>query len=420
VIQNKSQLCDNKTKHAIQILEAGLEAAKPDRFLATCITHNKIIKPKNIHLCGFCRIYVVAVGKAADSMANYVCRKISIDGGLVIVPQTHKVERPNKKLKIIHSSHPIPGKKSTSAAKSLIKFLQNTNKDDLVIFLISGGTSSLVCLPYGITLKQKQALTEELLRCGATITEINTIRKHLSAVKGGKLLEHLNCKAVSFVLSDVAGDDLSSIASGLTYCDTTTYVDCLRIVKKYGLTNKIPKSVLRHFKKGIQGKIPETPKTPKIPNYIVASNNDCLAAMEKKAKRLGYKTKTLRALNGDIKTVAKKILQSLPKAGHCLLFGGEPTVQVTGSGKGGRNQELVLHLIKKLSSEFVTASVGTDGIDGNTKYAGAIFYRDVQKNEIEKYIQNNDSNSFFQKYGGLIKTGPTHTNLMDIGLVIRL
>ncbi|HWP78327.1 MAG TPA: DUF4147 domain-containing protein [Candidatus Nitrosotenuis sp.] len=419
MIQNKSQLYDNKTKNALQVLEAGLEAAKPEQFLTKYIKRNKITRPKNTCLSGFNRIYVIAVGKAADSMANYVCSKISIDGGLIVIPQTHKVEHSNEKFKIIRSSHPIPNKKSVIAAKSLIRFLQNTNRDDFVIFLISGGTSPLVCLPYGVTLKQKQALTQELLTCGATIKEINTLRKHLSAVKGGKILEHLNCKAVSFVLSDVVDDDLSSIASGLTYCDTTTYADCIRIIKKYGLANKIPKAVLRHFRMGVQGKIPETPKTPKIPNYVVASNKDCLAAMAKKAKTLGYKTKTLQPLSGNIRIVASKILRNLPKSG-CLLFGGEPTVKVAGSGRGGRNQELVLRLMKKLGSEFVVASVGTDGIDGNTKYAGAIFYRSIQKNEIERYLQNNDSNSFFKKYGGLIKTGPTHTNLMDIGLVMRL
>lgn len=419
MIQNKSQLYDNKTKDALQILEAGLESAKPERFLAKYIKRNKITRPK-INLSRFKRIYVVAVGKAADSMANYVYRKTSINGGLIVIPQTHKVVRSSKKLKIIRSSHPIPNKKSIIAAKSLIRFLQNTNQDDFVIFLISGGTSPLVCLPYGVTLKQKQVLTRELLGCGATIKEINALRKHLSAVKGGKILEHLNCKAVSFVLSDVVGDDLSSIASGLTYCDTTTYADCIRIIKKYELANKMPKAILRHLRMGVQGKIQETPKAPKIPNYVVASNKDCLVAMAKKAKSLGYKTKKLQPLNGDVRIIASKILRNLPKSGYCLLFGGEPTVKVAGRGRGGRNQELVLHLMKKIGSEFVVASVGTDGVDGNTKYAGAIFYRGVQKNEIERYLQNNDSNSFFKKHGGLIKTGPTHTNLMDIGLVMRL
>ncbi|MEM2785198.1 MAG: DUF4147 domain-containing protein [Candidatus Nitrosotenuis sp.] len=420
MIQNKSQLYDNKTKDALQLLEAGLEAAKPEQFLVNYIKHNKIIQPKNIRLSGFHKIYLIAVGKAADSMANYVYSKIPVDGGLIIIPQTHKIRRFNKKFKIIYSSHPIPNKKSVIAAKSLIRFLQNTNRDDFVIFLVSGGASSLLCFPYGVTLKQKQALTQELLACGATIKEINAVRKHLSAVKGGKILEYLNCKAISFVLSDVVCDDLSSIASGLTYCDTTTYTDCLRIIKKYGLASKIPKAVLWHFRMGAQGKIPETPKTPKIPNYVVASNNDCLAAMAKKAKALGYKTKILQALTGDIRFVASKILRNLPKQGYCLLFGGEPTVKVAGNGLGGRNQELVLHLIKKLGSEFVVASIGTDGIDGNTKYAGAIFYHNIQKNEIERYLRNNDSNSFFKKHGGLIKTGPTHTNLMDIGLILRL
>ncbi|MEW6043967.1 MAG: DUF4147 domain-containing protein [Thermoproteota archaeon] len=417
MIQNKSRLYNKKTKDALQILEAGLKAARPENFLTKYVAHKKLVKPK-ITPSEFHRIYIVAVGKAADLMADYVHKKINSDGGLVIIPQTHKSTLSNKKFKIIRSSHPLPNQKSVTAAKSLIRFLQNMHQDDLVIFLVSGGTSSLVCMPYGITLRQKQLLTQKLLRCGASIKEINALRKHLSGVKGGRILENLNCKAVSYVMSDVAGDDLSSIASGLTYCDTTTYEDCLKIIKKYDLTNKLPKAILTFLRSGAKGKISETPKVPKIPNYVVASNKDCLVAMAKKAKSLGYKTKTLQPLTGDVNNVANKILRNLPKSGSCLLFGGEPTVKVIGSGRGGRNQELVLHLMKKSKSQFVVASVGTDGIDGNTKYAGAIYYRTVQKNEIDPYLKNNDSNSFFKKYGGLIKTGPTHTNLMDIGLIL--
>jgi hydroxypyruvate reductase len=417
LIQNKAQLYNKKTKDALQILEAGLEAASPENFLVRYVANKKLVKP-NARLSKFYKIYIVAVGKAADSMANYVHKKINSDGGLIIIPQTHRPVFSNKKFKIIRSSHPIPNQKSIIAAKSLTKFLQNTRQDDLVVFLVSGGTSPLVCMPYGVTLKQKQALTQKLLTCGATIKEINALRKHLSRIKGGRVLENLNCMAVSYVMSDVVGDDLSSIASGLTYCDTTTYADCLKIIEKYGLADKIPKAALRHLRSGAMVKIPETPKVPKIPNYVIASNKDCLVAMAKKAKSLGYKTKMLQQLTGDIKNVTNRILRNPPKPRSCLLFGGEPTVKVAGRGRGGRNQELVLRLMKKSKPQFVMASVGTDGIDGNTKYAGAIYYGTVQKNEIDLYLKNNDSNSFFKKHGGLIKTGPTHTNLMDIGLIM--
>ncbi len=419
LIQNKSQLSNNKTKHALQILEAGLEAAKPAHFLSKYVTYNKLVGI-DVALTQFNKIYIISVGKSADLMTKNVHTKINLDGGIIVIPQTHSNVFSNKKFKIMRASHPIPNKQSVTAAKSIIRFLKNTKKDDLVIFLISGGASSLVCLPYGVTLGQKQVLTQNLLRCGATIYEINALRKHLSLIKGGKILEYLNCTAISYVMSDVAGDDLSTIASGFTYCDMTTYADCMRIITKYGLTNRIPKNILKHIQLGMQGRIPETPKKPKIPNYVVASNKDCIKAMVNQAKTLGYKTKTLFPISGDVKSVANKISKNLPKQKQCLIFGGEPTVKVTGKGKGGRNQELVLQIMKRINPKTIVASVGTDGIDGNTKYAGAISYFAATKAEIENYLKNNDSNSFFKKHGGLIKTGPTHTNLMDIGLALTL
>jgi len=173
---------------------------------------------------------------------------------------------------------------------------------------------------------------------------------------------------------------------------------------------------------GYLGKIPETPKKPTIKNVVVATNHNCLNAMKNKAEKLGYKTKIIYDVNGNVNFVSKKLaslFSSMSK--KCIIFGGETTVNVTGNGKGGRNQELVLLLLKKMKktySKFVIASIGTDGIDGNTKYAGAITnYVDVKNSIIEKYLKNNDSNSFFKKYGGLIKTGFTHTNLLDIGVI---
>jgi hydroxypyruvate reductase len=215
------------------------------------------------------------------------------------------------------------------------------------------------------------------------------------------------------------GDDLSSIASGLTYCDKTTFQDCLEILKKYRLSSKIPKAILNRLELGAKGKIPETPKKPKIQNIVIASNKDCINKMVKKAEALGYKTKVLHQLSGDVQLAARKILQNFQnKPRTCLIFGGEPTVRVSGSGKGGRNQELVLHVSEKAKPDLVITSVGTDGIDGNTRHAGAIFCSG-NKAEANRYLKNNDSNSFFKKYGGLIMTGPTHTNLLDIGLVLK-
>jgi hydroxypyruvate reductase len=154
---------------------------------------------------------------------------------------------------------------------------------------------------------------------------------------------------------------------------------------------------------------------------VIASNKDCINAMVKKARMLGYAAKTLQPLSGNVVSAAKKVLRGFPnKSKSCLIFGGETTLRVTGSGKGGRNQELVLHILKRTKSGSVITSIGTDGIDGNTKHAGAISYHAVKKTQIDRYLKNNDSNSFFKKYGGLILTGPTHTNLLDIGLILKL
>jgi hydroxypyruvate reductase len=420
LIQNHHDLLNRKTKDALECLTAGLEAAKPEVFLDKFIKRNKLLGPKTIRLSKYNKIYLVSVGKAADAMAKFTHSKIHSSGGIVVIPQTHKPVLANKEFKIIRATHPIPSNKSVVAAKYITKFLEKMEKDDFVIFLISGGTSPLVCLPYGLTLKEKQILTQNLLKSGATIQEINALRKHLSLVKGGRILEHLGCRAISYVMSDVVGNDLSSIASGLTYCDKTTFLDCLKIIKKYKLEATLPKHTIRHLKLGLQGKIPETPKTPKIPNILVASNKDCVNAMAKNARKLGYRTKIMYGVSGDVRNAATKILKNFknrPKS--CLVFGGETTVKVTGSGKGGRNQELVLQILKKLKSGVVVASIGTDGIDGNTKHAGAVFYSTGTKYDFDVFLNNNDSNSFFKKYGGLVMTGATHTNLLDIGLILR-
>ncbi|WKT57748.1 DUF4147 domain-containing protein [Candidatus Nitrosotenuis chungbukensis] len=422
MIQNKQAIYGKKTQNALGILEAGLQSALPENLLTGMITKNKLrIGNRSYNLSKYDKIYVVAVGKAADSMAKLVHSKINLERGIIVVPQNHKPVFCNKKFKICRAGHPIPNKSSVVAAKSVLALLKNAKKGDLVIFLISGGASALLCLPDGISLAQKQQMTKLLLRCGASIGEINSIRKHLSMIKGGKLVQNLPCPAVSLVMSDVVGNNLASIASGLTYFDDSTFSDCMRVIKKYGLEGKTPPSVLRRIRLGMTGEIDETPKKPAIPNFIVATNKNCVDAMAKKAASLGYRTKTLTPISGDVKSVAKRILKIFSNAKKsCLVFGGEPTVKVTGSGRGGRNQELVLRILKDLKDpSVVVASVGTDGIDGNTKYAGAIFDFIPDRNEIQNYLDNNNSNAFFKKHNRLILTGPTHTNLMDVGLIMR-
>jgi len=418
VIKNKKDLPDN-VKDTIQIIDAGLEAATPAKFLSRFITKDMLkTDGKFVPLSSHGGTYIVAVGKAADSMTRFACERISISGGIVVVPKYYS-QKIGQDLTLIRSSHPVPTQSSVRAARSIISFLNERKKNDLILFFVSGGASSLVSLPSLITLKQKQTLNRILLQCGATIGELNALRKHFSQIKGGRILNSLQCPAVSFVMSDVVGDDLSVIGSGLTFCDKSTFSDCLKIIKKYRLQGKVPKQVLWAVAQGAKGKIQETPKKPKIQNVIVATNSDCLVVMASKARSLGYATKIMPQLQGDVGLVAKKILKNHSfRKKSCLVFGGEPTVLVRGSGKGGRNQELVLRLVSQSSKPLIAASVGTDGIDGNTKYAGAVFSGPLAKNTAQSYLTKNDSSAFFKKHGGLILTGPTHTNLMDVGVVI--
>jgi hydroxypyruvate reductase len=345
-----------------------------------------------------------------------------LDGGLLVVPLKTKTGL-SKKFKVIQAGHPIPNKNSVIAAKNILDFLSKLKQSDFVIFLISGGASSLVALPDGITLGEKQVVTDMMLKCGANIHEINCIRKHLSKIKGGRLLDHLRSDAVSLVMSDVVGNNLSSIASGITYFDKTSFYDAKKILKKYHLESLLPKSVIRHIELGVKGKIPETPKSEKIKNYIISTNKNCLDAMNAKAKELGFSTIIQNCMSGDVKDIGMKITKTFSRTKvDCIIFGGEPTVVVKGKGMGGRNQELVLHILSNLAKQngrAIIASVGTDGVDGTTDFAGSIWQTGEKIDMIKPYLEKNDSYHFFNKYGGLIFTGHTGTNLMDLGLVFR-
>ena len=425
IIKNFNELATNREKKdALDILETGLDAALPDDKLRKIVKKDKIVIGKTtILLSRYARIFVIAFGKAADSMTKTVYSLARINGGIVVIPCGTKSVFINKKFRILHAGHPIPNKQSVCAVTQIIEFLKNRKPSDFIIFLISGGGSSLVSLPDGISLLDKKITTSLLLKSGANIQEINCVRKHLSKIKGGKLAENLSCDAISLVMSDVVGDDLSDIASAPTYFDDTTFKDADKILTKYDLKKHIPKSVLKRLDLGIHHKIPETPKYSKIKNYIIGTNNDCLDAMAKRARRLGYSVRIKRSVSGNVKLVSKNILQSLPGKKHsCLIFGGEPTVKVLGTGKGGRNQELVLSVLDKIQNNkknIIIASCGTDGKDGNTNASGAIMESSTNKIEgIHNFLKNNNSYYFFKKHKGLIFTGSTHTNLMDIGILL--
>jgi len=424
IIKNFKKLATTYKKNlALMILEQGLRAAMPDTPLKKIIKKNYLVVGKQkIPLKNYDRIYVVAIGKAADLMTSITNSITKIDGGIVVIPNDTSSMLRSKKFILLRANHPIPDEKSITASKKTISFLDKLKATDFVIFLISGGASSLLSLPDGVSLREKQDTIKLLLKSGANIQEINCVRKHLSKVKGGKLVESLKCHAVALVMSDVVGDDLSSIASGMTYYDSTTFYDAKKILLRYGLRNKIPQRVWQRIDNGTKKLINETIKKAKVKNYVISSNKDCLDVMSKYARMHGMNTRIISQISGSVESTASKLAKLFTsKPNSCLIFGGETTVKVKGKGTGGRNQELVLYLLNRFSKKpnIIVASVGTDGIDGNTNAAGAIATSNDFSKTMKKYLHNNNSYSFLKKHGGLIFTGPTHTNLMDVGLILR-
>ncbi len=420
-IKNLLELTNNKNREVLNILESGLAASMPFKSIKKFVRHDKIITKRSVDLSSYDNVYIIAFGKAADSMTSAVNSIVKIKRGIIIIPRYSKSIIQNKKFQIFNSGHPLPNKISINAAKAVIKFLYERKKNEFVIFLISGGGSSLLALPDKISLNDKIKTTNILLKCGASIHEINCIRKHISKIKGGKLIKNMSCDGASLIMSDVVNNDLSTISSSYTYDDNSTYKNALDIVYKYNLQHKIPNSVLCRLCDGMYERINKIKKT--IENQIILSNSDCLMSMANKAKQFGYYVKIVNCLSGNIDRVASKLVKLINnKNNYCIVFGGEPTVKVLDNGVGGRNQELVLRIIKKIeTSGIIVASIGTDGIDGNTRYAGAIMKTgSIRTNEIEKYLKKSNSHLFFKKYDGLINTGTTHTNLMDIGVIIKI
>ena len=423
IIKNFDDLATtDKKKDCLEILESGLQAANPENIIQKFVRPNEIkINGKTFNLEKYSNIYSVAFGKAGDSMTRALNAVIPIKSGIIVIPKGSKSLIKGKKFQIFNSRHPKPDQTSVKAAKKVIKFVQNKRSDELIIFLVSGGGSSLLAMPDNITLEDKVHVTNVLLKSGATIQEFNCIRKHLSKIKGGKLVENMKCAGISLVMSDVEDDDLSSIASGTTYMDDTTYAEALEIIDKYKIRWKMPQEVLDLLEKGKKAMIKKS-KEAKIENFVVANNDDCLQAMKKNAKEKGYKICTMQ-LFGDIKEAVTKILEGISEDEKtCIIFGGETTVKVLGKGMGGRNQELVLRLLKNTQKlkRMVIASIGTDGIDGNSLFAGAITENvKIDLDTMKEFLKNSDSGRFFQKQKGNVITNATHTNLMDIGVILK-
>lgn len=420
MIRNFDDLATSGRKgDCLRILEAGLAAAEPERIIPRHV-HDGIISVggTTIRVSEYSGLYVVAFGKAADSMARALNAAVPVDAGIVVIPKGNKSKIRGKKFQIFNSGHPRPDKTSVRAAREVMKFLQNRRKGELVVFLISGGGSSLLAMPDRISLGDKIRATDLLVKSGATIQEINCVRKHLSRIKGGRMAEGLASRAVALIMSDVEGDDVSSIASGMTCPDDTTPTDAMEVVERHGLRRKMPEAVLEALMCGDNGAV--RPRGT-VENHVIARNADCLKAMEDAAGAMGYGVSAMQVF-GDIKEAVEKILEGAPdKPKTCLIFGGEVTVRVLGRGTGGRAQETVLRILKNMQGRrrVAIAAIGTDGIDGNSPHAGAITENVMADTGVAKeFLKNSDSGGFFQRRNGCIMTGPTHTNLMDIGVVL--
>ncbi|MDP6898527.1 MAG: DUF4147 domain-containing protein [Candidatus Nitrosopelagicus sp.] len=424
MIKKPSKLSlDHSSRDILTILNEGLTTSNTSLHLKKYILKNKIqLSSSNIDLKKFDNVFLIAIGKSAGIMSEYASKKIKFKNGLVIVPKGITPKLDKRIFQVITAGHPLPNRNSLKAGKNLIEFLNKTRKNDFVLFLISGGGSSLSVCPNFISLKDKIIVNDKLIRSGANINEIACVRKHLSLIKGGRLIQNMNCHGTSLLVSDVIGDDVGSISSGITSYDKSTFSDAVKTIKKYSLYQKLPNSVLSVLKSGVDGKISETPKKPIIKNTIILNNFTCLSKMKDTSKKLGHKTKVISNISGDIEKTTKLLAsETINSKNTCIIFGGEPTVNVIGNGKGGRNQELVLRLYEKLKQKkynFTFASIGTDGIDGNTKFAGSMFSTQYDYDG-ELYLKNNDSSSFFKKFGGLIKTDITQNNVNDIGVIIR-
>lgn len=392
------------------------------------------------------RVWVLGAGKAAAPMARALEKLLGdrLRGGLVVTRYGYGL--PLRRVELIEAGHPLPDANSAAAAARIAHIAEREiTSRDLVFVLLSGGGSALMVAPAaGIRWEDKLACTRLLLRCGATIQETNAIRKHLSHLKGGGLARLLSSvPVVSLVLSDVVGDELDTIASGPLVPDSTTFQECVEILRRLRIKDKVPPAVRERLESGAAGIIPETPK-PGDPifrrkvNVIVGSNTQACTAAANAARRLGYHTMVLTSrLEGDTRGAARFhlgilreiVAESRPlRRPACLISGGETTVQVAGTGSGGRNQEFALHCVRGLASlpaACVGASLATDGTDGPTDAAGALvdassLSRSLKlgANFLTECQNNNDSYEFFRRLGDAIMTGPTRTNVMDLHIFL--
>jgi hydroxypyruvate reductase len=409
----------------------------------------------DLDLEGFQRIFILGTGKATAPMARAFEEILGerVSDGLIVVKYGHTADL--KRVRMVESGHPVPDESGVEGSGELMRLADEADDATLVLTLVSGGGSALLPSPMSyevdgkrvdLSLSDKQETTKALLRCGAEIKEINCIRKHLSGLKGGRLLGRIApARSMNFILSDVVGDDLSSIASGLTAVDPTTYEDALAIVEKYGIADSVPEKVVETLKLGKEGRIPETLKPGSeaaelSTNILIGTNAKAMAAAGEKARELGYELVSLTSrITGEAREVARflsaiaadqaesELLAAKP---CCVISGGEPVVTLMGQGKGGRCQEMALAYLMEmrgnpeLFEDLAFLSASTDGNDGPTDAAGAFATLEMLRRaqdaglSLTDYLRENDSYHFFEKIDGLYKTGPTNTNVCDLHIIL--
>ena len=435
----------NNTGIAEKIFISGVSSVLPERIISSHLAlngSNLTIGDHKFRLDEIHNLYVIGAGKASAAMAHYVESILGdrITGGHIVVKYDHSCQL--KRIKVTEAGHPIPDKNGFRATEEIRKIAAQATENDLVLCLISGGGSALLAdLPEGLLPEELYIVNNLLVRCGASIHEINCVRKHLSRVKGGQLAREVwPATLVSLILSDVTGNPLDVIASGPTVPDISTFGEALMIIEKHGLIPDLTAGILKYLRDGAAGIHPETPKPgdplfSRTVNILAGTNFTALEAEKVAAADLGYNAFIIESeLHGDIEKVASSIIESALRYRNnndvqkpvCLLYGGEPTLKVSGEGLGGRNQHLALSVAMMLRNipGITFLSAGTDGNDGPTDAAGAVVDSEtvnsgLSKNrDPEKYLAEFDSYNFFKSTGCHIKTGPTFTNVMDLIVVL--
>ena len=448
LIGNSSDEVLQRLRHdACVILDGALKAVDPKEAVLNSLSIDGDVlsyEGGSVDLSKTKRIIVVGGGKAGGLMAKAVEGLLGgrITSGMVNVLKGTEGSVKTGRIALKGASHPIPGNEGVRGVDGMLDLTNGLTRHDLVITLISGGGSALMPYPAsGITLEDMQEVTNSLLKAGATINELNAVRKHISGFKGGQFARHVYpARMISLILSDVIGDPIDTIASGPTSPDESTFMEARAVVVKYGLLDTVPENVLSRLNGGINGMYPETPKRgdpifQNVSNLVIANNFRAARAASDVAEGLGYNSMILSTyVEGEASDVGVMFAgiareeQSrglpLPKPA-AIIIGGETTVTVNGDGKGGRNQEVALGAVHKIRGlNGVIATLGTDGIDGPTEAAGAIVDGESLERAAllglkpEEFLENNDAFSFFESMNDLIITGPTGTNVNDLSIIL--